>query len=175
MLSGRNTEWSSQYIIRMDTLLLFNDQWKPDERIPSNKEILLPIDALTGVEGTTRQLCAKDLDTFHIESRCMDMENYPVFWVYYCTAEADVLGKLVMANTEMIFEPLNDNFKGFYNYDCTCTIMQLILRCWVHLWACWPTTKTCVSRRQGKPRPLSRSSNQCSSRLDYTRQAISRL
>ena len=41
----------------------------------------------------------------------------PIFFVYYCTTQGDVLGKLMFTNREMIFEPLNENLKGFYNYS----------------------------------------------------------
>ena len=42
----------------------------------------------------------------------------PTFFVYYCTSQGDVLGKLFFTDREMIFEPLNENLKGFYCYKC---------------------------------------------------------
>lgn len=58
----------------------------------------------------------KDVETFNIELKMMRLSNYPIFWLYYCTAEADILGKLVLTPTEIVFEPLNPNFRGYYDY-----------------------------------------------------------
>lgn len=39
-----------------------------------------------------------------------------MFYVYYVTIHGDVLGTLRLTDLEMIFEPLNSNFKGIYLY-----------------------------------------------------------
>lgn len=37
------------------------------------------------------------------------------FYVFYLTIKGSVLGKLMITDYELIFEPLNDKFKGFVN------------------------------------------------------------
>lgn len=75
------------------------------------------MDAVVTDGLVTRQLCVKDLEVFQIENKCMEKHEYPFFWVYYCTAISDFFGKLTFGRTEMVFEPLNENFQGYMNYD----------------------------------------------------------
>ena len=37
------------------------------------------------------------------------------FYVFYLTIKGSALGKLIITDYELIFEPLNDKFKGFVN------------------------------------------------------------
>ena len=64
----------------------------------------------------SRGLTIKDLKTFNIELKLMRLNSYPIFWLYYCTAGADVLGKVILTPTEMVFEPLNPNLREFVDY-----------------------------------------------------------
>lgn len=64
-----------------------------------------------------RPLQLKDLSEYSLEDRMMLLPNFPVFLLYYCTSTADVLGRLVVSQTEIIFEPLNHAFRGFYDYQ----------------------------------------------------------
>ena len=48
-----------------------------------------------------------------------ELKEYPAYWVYYCTMGSEVLGKITLTPTELVFEPLNDNFKGFISYEGT--------------------------------------------------------
>lgn len=63
-----------------------------------------------------RALLNKDLTAFNIEYNMTLLDKQPTFWVYYCTRYADVLGRLILSETDLIFEPMNDNFKGWCNY-----------------------------------------------------------
>lgn len=40
----------------------------------------------------------------------------PTYFVYYCSAEADIFGRLMFFEYEMVFEPLEPRFRGFFNY-----------------------------------------------------------
>jgi len=57
-----------------------------------------------------------DLKNFAIEEMMMRYGKPPVFFVYYCTNNGDILGKLLLTEYEMIFEPLNDSLKGYFSY-----------------------------------------------------------
>lgn len=45
------------------------------------------------------------------------VENHKPFtyYVHYSTVKGDALGKLILFDQEIIFEPLNKNLKGFIN------------------------------------------------------------
>lgn len=45
------------------------------------------------------------------------MENHEpfTFYIHYSTIKGDALGKLILTDYEMIFEPLNTKLKGFIN------------------------------------------------------------
>lgn len=40
----------------------------------------------------------------------------PTYFAYYCTTEGDILGKLMFTDYEVLFEPLNERLKGYFNY-----------------------------------------------------------
>lgn len=63
-----------------------------------------------------QDLTVQDLRDFKVEQIMQVQAKMPTFFVYYCTSQGDVLGKLMFTDREMIFEPLNENLKGFYNY-----------------------------------------------------------
>jgi hypothetical protein len=58
----------------------------------------------------------QDVREFNIDD-IMAQADTPIFYCYYKTTAGDVLGKLLFTDQEMIFEPLNDYFKGFFNYS----------------------------------------------------------
>ena len=58
-----------------------------------------------------------DLNEFKIEQRLMTDPSTPVFYLYYSTVNGDILGKLMFTDYEIIFEPLNQKFKGVYSYE----------------------------------------------------------
>ncbi len=39
------------------------------------------------------------------------------FYIHYSTVKGDALGKLILTDHEIIFEPLNKKLKGFINQD----------------------------------------------------------
>lgn len=41
----------------------------------------------------------------------------PKFYLYYSTVHGDILGQLVLSDYEIIFDPLNEQFKGIYSYE----------------------------------------------------------
>lgn len=45
------------------------------------------------------------------------MENHEpfTFYIHYSTIKGDALGKLILTDYEIIFEPLNTRLKGFIN------------------------------------------------------------
>lgn len=45
----------------------------------------------------------------------MMKEQFNEFFIYYCTIRGDVLGKIIITNNEILFEPLNEQFKGYIN------------------------------------------------------------
>lgn len=104
---------------RLDILFYFNEHFTEKQPIAPGKEILVPIETSIQAPVQSRSLIMKDVETYNIELKMMRLSSYPIFWVYYCTADADVLGKLVLTPTELVFEPLNPNFRGYYDYRGT--------------------------------------------------------
>lgn len=106
----------------MDLLVYFNPSFHPDDPIPSKEvladyqELLVPVNTVIPGSVKSRSLVIKDITHFNIELKMMRLNSYPIFWIYYCTAGADVLGKLVLTPTEMVFEPLNSNLRGYVDY-----------------------------------------------------------
>jgi hypothetical protein len=62
-------------------------------------------------------LTIEDLRKFGIEDNLANHPKLPIVYVYYCTSGGDILGKLMLTDNEMIFEPLNHSLKGFYSYS----------------------------------------------------------
>lgn len=84
-----------------------------DLRLRRNTNVLIPIYAKS---KNCRELTVSDLRKFGIEDILASNPTTPTFYVFYCTQAGDILGKLMVTEKEIIFEPLNDNLKGFYNY-----------------------------------------------------------
>lgn len=84
-----------------------------DLRLRKNTKVLVPIYVKN---KDCSELTVADLRKFGIEDILANHPKTPTFYVYYCTQAGDILGKLILTDKEMIFEPLNDKLKGFYNY-----------------------------------------------------------
>lgn len=76
-----------------------------------------------------QDLTVLDLKVFNVEKLMQTDPKMPTFFVYYCTTSGDILGKLMFTNREVIFEPLNENLKGFYNYKCECVTSIIVDFC----------------------------------------------
>lgn len=86
------------------------------EKVPVKHDCVMPIGVHVPADMHTRSIHLKDLEVFGIEWKLMNLKDNPVFFIYYCTSGADVFGKLMLNKTELIFEPLNESFRGFYRY-----------------------------------------------------------
>ena len=64
-----------------------------------------------------KDLTVIDLKNLRIENLLRKDPKLPTFFAYYCTTEGDILGKLMFTEYEVLFEPLNQNLKGYYNYS----------------------------------------------------------
>lgn len=58
-----------------------------------------------------------DLRKYNLEERLMSDPATPTFYVYYATVHGDILGNLILTDYEMIFDPLNEKFKGILSYE----------------------------------------------------------
>ncbi len=90
--------------------------------------MLVPVDTIEPPGMQCRSLVMKDLGKFNIERHMTKLEKYPSFWVFYSTMGSDCLGKLTLTPTELVFEPLNDNFKGYFNYNGKLMITKTKMR-----------------------------------------------
>ena len=63
------------------------------------------------------ELTVKDLDQLQVEEVMQNDIDMPIFYCYYCTSGGDILGQLMFTNDEIIFDPLNSNLKGYYDYE----------------------------------------------------------
>jgi hypothetical protein len=91
----------------------------PISKLKKKSVLLAPVDREYTECSEVRPLQLKDVTDFSLEDKMMMMPNHPMFLVYYCTPNAEVLGRFVISNTELIFEPLNHKFRGFYDYEGT--------------------------------------------------------
>lgn len=62
-----------------------------------------------------QDLTLVDLRRFDLERRLMHLSVQPQFFMYYNTVHGDILGAVVLHERELVFEPLNRNFKGHFN------------------------------------------------------------
>jgi len=60
-------------------------------------------------------LTIMDLKRFDLERRLMHLSVQPQYFMYYNTVHGDILGSVVLHDRELVFEPLNPNFKGHFN------------------------------------------------------------
>lgn len=79
-----------------------------------NTKVLVPIYVK---DDNCGELTIEYLKKFGIEDILANHPITPAFYVYYCTQGGDILGKLMLTDNEMIFEPLNHKLKGFHNYN----------------------------------------------------------
>jgi hypothetical protein len=61
-----------------------------------------------------REPTSSDLKDISFENIMATHEPF-TFYVFYLTIKGSVLGKLMITDYELIFEPLNEKFKGFVN------------------------------------------------------------
>lgn len=85
-------------------------------KLKKNSTLLVPLEREYTEATSVRPLQLKDVTEFSLEDRMMIVPNNPMFLVYYCTSAADTLGRLVISQTELIFEPLNHSYRGFHDY-----------------------------------------------------------
>lgn len=52
-----------------------------------------------------------------LEKKVAHLQRNPIFFVYYVTAQGDVLGTLELRSMGIVFEPLNPRFKGNFTYQ----------------------------------------------------------
>lgn len=52
-----------------------------------------------------------------LEKKVGHLQRNPIFFVYYVTAQGDVLGTLELRSMGMVFQPLNPRFKGTFSYQ----------------------------------------------------------
>jgi len=64
-----------------------------------------------------RELTVTDLKRYDLEERLTTDPVTPVFYLYYATVHGDILGQLMLTDCELIFDPLNEKFKGIYTYE----------------------------------------------------------
>lgn len=62
-------------------------------------------------------LAVKDLANMQVEEIMQNDIKMPIFYCYYCTSGGDILGQLMFTDDEIIFDPLNSNLKGHYDYE----------------------------------------------------------
>lgn len=62
-------------------------------------------------------LAVRDLESFKVEDIMQNDKEMPIFYCYYCTSGGDILGQLMFTKNEIIFDPLNSNLKGYYDYE----------------------------------------------------------
>lgn len=65
-------------------------------------------------EDFVRPLTVGDLMNIDFEKIIENHQPYS-FYVHYSTVKGDALGKLILTDYEIMFEPLNKSLKGFIN------------------------------------------------------------
>ena len=96
-----------------------------NEKLPQKTELIIPKHIhLPSVEWKDRALMISDLKKFNVEMKMTLLETEPTFWVYYCTRIADILGKLVLFDDNLMFQPLNPAYANFMNYNSKIVLSQ---------------------------------------------------
>lgn len=71
-------------------------------------------DVLSSDNLLVREPTSSDFKDINFEGIMANHEPF-TFYVFYLTIKGSVLGKLMITDYEVIFEPLNEKFKGFVN------------------------------------------------------------
>lgn len=81
----------------------------------SGRRVLVPEGAITG-EGV-EEISVADARAMCLEDKMRRDPVDPVFYIYLSTGYGEVLGKLMLTDMEIMFDPLSDQFKGHFNYE----------------------------------------------------------
>jgi hypothetical protein len=73
------------------------------------------VPAFTKAKG--RDLSIEEVIQHNLETRIMRDPKSPTFYLYYGTVQRDILGKVFLTDLEIIFDPLNERFKGIFGYE----------------------------------------------------------
>lgn len=68
-------------------------------------------------KGTSAELTVADVKKFNIEGRLATDPKTPKYHLYYATVHGDVLGQVILTDREILFDPLNEQFKGLFSYE----------------------------------------------------------
>jgi hypothetical protein len=79
------------------------------------KEIIIADNLIEDV-SYVRKLTVGDIMNGRFEIILENHKPY-TFFVHYSTVRGDALGKLILTDYEIIFEPFNQKLKGFINQD----------------------------------------------------------
>lgn len=90
------------------------ESYKEDEPLGDKKLVVEDGWGFGGPQFT--ELTVGDLLSFDFEKIAENSEP-PIFYVHYATVRGDALGKLILTDFEILFEPLNSKLKGFINQD----------------------------------------------------------
>ena len=69
---------------------------------------------MISIEENLRHLTVGDLLSIDFEKIIETHKPYS-FYIHYSTVKGDALGKLILTDRELIFDPLNRHLKGFIN------------------------------------------------------------
>lgn len=82
-----------------------------------DQKLLIPESLILDPEEEFLQgLTIGDLMTIDLDSVIENHKPYS-FFIHYSTVKGDALGKLILTDQEIIFDPLNKNLKGFINQE----------------------------------------------------------
>lgn len=121
--SGDSLEEVARKLSVSAELLLKLNGLESARAFSSKQEVVVPQTANLRASGI-RELSPDDLHKNDFD-RISERLNEPVFLVEYYTVKGVTLGKLVVRETELVFEPLSKSFTGLLNQQSTLKSRQL--------------------------------------------------
>lgn len=97
-------------------MLYFNGLSEEKQLLTAGRRVLIP-GAVRPELLQSEEVTVADVRAMSLESKMRTDPREPVFFVYLATGFGEVLGKLILTDMEVMFDPLGEQFKGHFNYE----------------------------------------------------------
>lgn len=98
------------------TILYFNGLTDDKQLLTAGRRVLVPGNVKSDLLQA-EEITVADVRAMSVEAKLRSNPVEPVFFVYLATGLGEVLGKLILTDMEVMFDPLSDQFKGQFNYE----------------------------------------------------------
>lgn len=98
------------------SILYFNGLTDDRQLLTAGRRVLVPGNISADILRV-EEVSVADVRAMSVEAKLRSYSVEPVFFVYLATGLGEVLGKLILTDMEVMFDPLSERFKGQFNYE----------------------------------------------------------